>query len=118
MIRIAQAWFLVLIVGSLQPVRPAAMVGPAGISLHRAIHWLAFAGAALLLLALSSCRRQEIRNAVVLVLLGVSLEYLQHVLYRNSMEWWDIRDDTLAILAAFVLYHFARARKPAAAPPG
>ena len=115
-IRITQAWFLILIVGSIQPARPGPMV--AKIGFHRGVHWLAFAGAALLLLALARNRRQEIRSAIAVFLLGLSLEYLQHVIYGNAMEWWDVRDDTLAILAAFVLYQLTRARKPAAAPPG
>ncbi len=86
----------------------------AKIGLHRGVHWVAFAGAAFLLLALSRNRRQQVRTAFAVFLLGLSLEFLQHLLYRNVMEWWDVRDDTLAILAAFALYQLIRVRKPAA----
>ena len=112
-LRTAQAWILLLVVGSLQPSRPGSVVG-----LHREIHWLAFAGAAFLLLAASRNRRQEIRSTVALFLLGPPIEYLQHLIYRNPMEWWDVRDDTLTILAAFALYRLVGARKPAPDPPG
>ena len=100
--RITLAWLLFIIVGSLQPARPGHNV-----ALHRGIHWLAFACTAFLLLLLSRNRRQEIRGVVAACLLGLSLEYVQHVVYRNAMEWRDVRDDTLAILAALALYRLA-----------
>jgi type II secretory pathway component PulK len=53
-------------------------------------------------------RRQQIRSALAVFLLGLSLEYLQHLIYRNPMEWWDVRDDGLAILAAHAIYQFTR----------
>jgi len=99
--RVAQAWLLLLVVGSLGPARPGPVVG---LGLHREIHWLAFGGAAYLLLLLSRTRRQEMRAIFCTCLLGLSLEYLQHLIYRNVMEWWDVRDDALAILAAYALY--------------
>jgi hypothetical protein len=110
--RITQAWLLLLIVGSLQPARPGPVVG-----LHREIHWLAFAGATFLLLLLSRNRRQEIRSAIGAFLLGLSLECVQHLIYRHPMEWRDVRDDTLAILAAFALYQFTRWRAGGSMPP-
>lgn len=109
--RITQAWLLLLIVGSLQPARPGPVVG-----LHREIHWLAFAGATFLLLVLSRNRRQEIRSVIAACLLGLSLEYLQHLIYRNPMEWRDVRDDTLAVLVAFVLYRLAGTCRAVFAP--
>jgi hypothetical protein len=90
----------------------------AKIELHRGVHGLAFAGAAFLLLSLSKSRHQEIQSVIAVCLIGLSLEYLQHLIYRNGMEWWDVRDDTLAILAAFGLYQLTRLRKSTAAPPG
>src|SRR6266849_2488245 len=75
-------------IGSLQPASPLAAAGalqPAGpgpvVDLHRQIHWLAFGGAAFLLLLLSRNRRQEIRSVIATCLLGLSLEYLQHLIY-------------------------------------
>ncbi len=111
--RLAQVWFLLLVVGSLQPVRPVMVVGLHASELHRHIHWLAFAGAAFLLLLLARSRRQKIQALVVTCLLGLSLEYLQHFTYRSPMEWLDVRDDTVAILAAVAVYWLAGACKAA-----
>jgi len=104
-LRVTQAWVLLLIVGSLQPARPGLVVG-----LHRELHWLAFAGAAILLLALSRNRGEETRSAIAVFLLGLSLEYLQHLMYLRPFEWWDVRDDAFAVFAAFTLYQFSRDR--------
>jgi hypothetical protein len=104
---IAWAWIAVLIVGSLQPARPGVVKG-----LHREVHWVAFAGAAVLLFALSKTRLREILGAGTIFLLGVSLEVMQHLIYRNHLELRDIVDDGLAILAAFALYHLTGAWKP------
>jgi len=106
LLRVTQVWLLVLIVGSLQPARPGVVVG-----LHREIHWLAFAGAAFLLFSLSLNRRQQIHCATALFLLGLSLEFLQHQIYRNPMEWRDVRDDALAILIAFLCASAVRVRR-------
>jgi hypothetical protein len=112
LLRITQAWLLLLIVGSLQPARPGAVV-----SVHREIHWLGFACPTFFLLLLSRNRRQEIRILIGVFLLGLSLEYLQHLFYRNPMEWWDVRDDAFAILAAFALYRLAGAAGLFSQPP-
>jgi hypothetical protein len=104
---VAKVWLALLIVGSLQPARPGIVT-----ALHREIHGLAFVGAALLLFSLSRTRRQEILGAFTIFLLGFSLEFLQHLIYRNYLEWRDIADDGLAILLAFALYRLFGAWKP------
>ena len=101
--RTAQAWLILLIVGSLQPSRPGPVLAH-----HRGLHFLAFGGVAFLLLLLSRNFREGIRVVVGVCLLGLSLEYLQHFFYHNVMEWWDVRDDTVAVLAAFALYYLCR----------
>lgn len=110
-LRLALVWIFVLVVGSLQPARPASVVG-----LHREIHWLAFAGLVILLLLLSHTRHQEIRGVFATCLLGLSLEYLQHLIYQNAIEWRDVRDDTLATLGAFALYRLTSTCKSAFEP--
>jgi len=104
---VAWVWISLLVVGSLQPARPGVVKG-----LHREIHWVAFAGAAVLLFALSKTRLREMLGAGAIFLLGVSLEVLQHLIYRNALEWRDVVDDGLAILAAFALYRLTGAWKP------
>jgi hypothetical protein len=108
LLRLTQAWILTLIAGSLQPARPAPVRG-----LHSATHWLAFAGTTFLLLLLCRNRREEIRAVAATCLMGLLLECLQHVIYRNAMEWRDVRDDTLAVFMAFTLYHVAGVCKAA-----
>jgi hypothetical protein len=107
----AWVWIALLVAGSLQPARPGAVKG-----FHRGIHWVAFAGAALLVFALSRTRRREILGAYAVLLLGVSIEVAQHLIYRNRLEWRDIADDALAILAAFALYRLTGAWKPRPGP--
>jgi hypothetical protein len=109
----ATVWLALLILGSLQPARPAMVTGN-----HRQIHWVAFAGAAVLLFLLAGTRRQEILGACTIFALGVSLEILQHLIYRHPMEWRDIADDGLAILVAFALYQLTGARKPKSSADG
>jgi hypothetical protein len=103
------AWFVLLIVGSLQPVRPKIIV-----AFHREVHWIVFGVAALILFALSETRREEIRGAFMLSFLCLSLELGQHLANRQPLEWSDIRDDSLAIAVTLVLYRLAGARKRAA----
>lgn len=97
--RITQAWLLLVVLGSLQPKRPGPML-----ALHREIHWLAFAGAAFLLLVLSRTLRQAIQRALLVFVLGAALESLQHFLYHTAAEWRDLRDDSFAILGACAVY--------------
>jgi len=58
----------------------------------------------------ASRRRQEVRVVIAVFLMGVFLEYLQHLIYHNTMEWRDVRDDALAILAGFAAYRLAGRR--------
>ena len=94
-------WLLLLIAGSLQPARPEPLV-----AIHRGIHFLAFAAGALLLL-LSRNYRQEIRVVIAVFLVGLSLEYLPHLIYHKTMEWYDVRNDALGVLAALAAYRLA-----------
>jgi hypothetical protein len=70
-----------------------------------------------LLFLLSSTRSQEILRAFAIFFLGISLEVLQHLIYRNPLEWRDIADDGVAILVAFALYRLTGAWKLGADPP-
>ena len=108
--------FLVLIVGSLQRGRPGFFR-----PFHREIHWLAFAGAAFLLLLLSRNRREEILGVLGTCFLAISLEYLQHRIFlpHDPMEWHDVRDDALGAMLALALYLLAGFKARRATPgPG
>jgi hypothetical protein len=108
---LAKVWIAVLIVGSLQPARPLIVKG-----VHSELHWVAFGGAAFLLYCLAETRRQEILRAFSMFFLGLTLEVTQYLMNQYQMEWHDVRDDGLAILAAFALYRLTGAWKPASDP--
>jgi hypothetical protein len=105
--RVTQVWLAVLILGSLQPARPKPVV-----SMHLGIHLLGFGGAVFLLLLLADNLLREIRAVVGMCLLGLTVELLQHLMYGNVMEWWDVRDDALAILTAWALYRLVWKVRP------
>ena len=104
---VAWLWLALLIVASLQPIRPGIVK-----SNHRSIHYVAFAGVALLLLSLSRTRRKEIQGALAIFFLCCTLELAQHFFYRTHFEWGDVADDGIAILLAFVVYRLSGAWKP------
>jgi hypothetical protein len=111
--RLTLVWLLLVIFGSLQPSRPLLVRSS---NVHLGIHCVAFAGAAFLLLLLSTSRRQEICSVTAACLLGLSIEYLQHLIYHISIEWHDVRDDWLAILLIFAFYRLAGIRHVAKCP--
>ena len=104
------AWVALLVIGSLQPARPSLVKAA-----HREIHWLGFAVPAILQFIVARTRRQEILGGFAIFSLGLSIEVLQHLMYGIRLEWLDVRDNGLAILAAYALYHLAGARKLAPA---
>ena len=56
---------------------------------------------------------QRVAVAGSVFTLGVALEVAQYVYYDNPLEWWDIRDDGLGVLAAVLatwLANYLRAR--------
>jgi len=108
---VASIWVAALVAVSLQPVRP----DPASElhQMHQPFHIVAFAITALVLRhcvvewTQFPAGKAAIRASLGAVLgtsaLGAVIELLQHVIYHNQMEWWDIRDDSLAAAAAICL---------------
>ena len=102
-------WLAVLIAGSLQTARLNVVASGTP---HVALHWFAFGGLAFLSFTLSYTGRQEIVRAFAIFFLGLALEVLQYVINRKFMEWHDVRDDGLAILAVLAIYRLTGAWKP------
>jgi len=69
---------------------------------HRIAHWLSFGGLAFLLALLGRNTRQRCLTAAAVATLGLLIEFLQHVIYANPLETWDIRDDLWASLVGLV----------------
>ena len=65
---------------------------------HRILHILGFALPATMLFGLCRTRGAALGGACLLISTGVALEYIQHRLYHNPLEWWDIRDNLTGIL--------------------
>lgn len=117
------SWVGVLAAVSLQPWRPGA--GASLSQVHRPFHFAAFALTALLLwrflvvvdrtfpASRILTARAWLSALVATIVLGGVLELMQHAIYRNPMEWWDVRDDALAAIAAVLVGHATRAIRTA-----
>ena len=91
--------------------------------MHRYFHFVAFAITALLLRQCVAgwglppspvALRASVTAVLATIALGGIIESLQHLIYHIQMEWWDVRDDSLAAAAAILLGHAIRAalRRP------
>ena len=89
-------WATALLIGSLQPNRPAHI--HFGVA-HQALHWLGFGLLAYLATAgFGKLGRTWLGPAAAAFLLGFTIELLQHRQYRIPIEWCDVRDDAIGIL--------------------
>lgn len=104
----ALIWSLALLIGSLQPSRPAHIHFG---TIHHMAHILGFGLLAVLLAAASSNRdRVSYWPPAAVFVFGLTIELLQHWLYRIPLEWCDVRDDAIGIVAFTVLYQLWRHR--------
>jgi hypothetical protein len=77
---------------------------------HRMLHMIGFGSTALLLLMFGSAQRiHVIAIAVALTAFGFFIEAAQLRIYHlHYLEWGDIRDDTLGVLCAVVIFQMWR----------
>jgi hypothetical protein len=111
-------WVAGLLIVSLQPLRPAPTSGL--YQLHRPFHFVVFALTALVLWSFFaitgwtlftprvSVTKASIKAVFATIVLGGIIEVLQHLIYHNQMEWWDVRDDGVSAIAAILLGHAIR----------
>jgi hypothetical protein len=99
----ALIWATALLILSLQPMRPGNI--HFGL-LHRLAHFLCF-GALAFLGTRGFLRpgRISLWPASECFIFGLAIEFLQHCQNRMSIEWNDVRDDALGILAFTVLFY-------------
>lgn len=115
----ARLWISVVIVGSLLPgsakvflhaseSKPTQFRGTANLT-HRLIHFVAFGSSFLVLSLLATGRRKQLEAAGEVMAIGCFIELTQYFAYshRQLFEWWDVRDDAIGIIVAFLLIQIA-----------
>jgi hypothetical protein len=99
----ALIWAAILLIGSLQPERPGHI--HFGIP-HHIIHLVGFGALAFLATGgFGRPGRTSLFPAAASFLFGLGIELLQHLQNRAPMEWNDVRDDAVGILAFTLTFH-------------
>jgi hypothetical protein len=103
-------WGAALLIGSLQPGRPGNI--HFGI-LHLVAHLLSFGVLGFLATsAFAPTDQISWTPAACVFLFGFAIEFFQHWHNAMSIEWPDVADDGIGILASVALFHFL-CRRPA-----
>ena len=84
---------------------------------HRIAHFALFGFTACLLMLLSRTNRTEFWAMITAILLGSAIEFAQHAIYRFNFEWWDVRDDAIGAVGAYLVFR-ALHRMPSVNGPG
>lgn len=108
-------WILLLVVVSLQPLRPRATVR--GTFAHMVVHVLAFGLAAAAPLLLSVKRLQLWIRTLCLLGMSATIEIGQAVIYHQRTEWSDFGADGIGILIALLLILITWRRSRTEVPP-
>jgi hypothetical protein len=96
-------WAAALLIGSLQPSRPANIHYSPG---HNIVHFLGFGALAFLAtVGFGNPVRSSFWPATACFFFGFAIEFLQHWQNRMPIEWHDVRDNAIGILAAIALLH-------------
>lgn len=117
-------WLLVLIIGSFLPGHAKEAIGTpdrtaahslpitnhVALTPHRLYHLLSFGATALLLMLVARTKTGEFGGAFATIVLGVVIEVGQYLSNDFVLEWWDIRDDTIAVIAALLLIQWPKIR--------
>ncbi len=107
LVRIAPLWVVGVVLISLQGYRPKAAQTPV---LHRGFHFLAFGATALLMLFIAQTPRQRLLAAFGVMGLGIAIETAQHCIFGTPLEWWDVRDNALAVAVVWLMVRAVRVR--------
>ncbi len=70
---------------------------------HRLVHYLSFGITAAVLILAARNRTHRILGVMTVIVLSFAIEYGQSLVGRVGVEWWDVRDDTAAACAVFVV---------------
>ncbi len=106
----AITWAIALLIGSLQPMRPAHFHFSIA---HHVAHFLGFGALAFLaIVGFDNHSRSSRWPAAASFLFGFAIEFLQHWQNRMPIEWYDVRDDAVGVLAFAVFCHMVYRRTP------
>ncbi len=105
----AITWAVALLIGSLQPMRPAHFHFSIA---HHVAHFLGFGALALLAIVGFDNHSSSLWPAAASFLFGFAIEFLQHWQNRMPIEWYDVRDDAVGVLAFAVFCHMVYGRTP------
>jgi hypothetical protein len=111
LIRISPLWVLSLVIGSLLPGAAKTALGTHVPVQHRLYHALAFGATAYLFLLIARGARERLYALLFTIGLAVAIEYLQYRISGGVFEWWDVRDDSLGVLAAVLIFTWAASRE-------
>ena len=85
---------------------------------HRAIHVAAFGSSFLVLTLLATGRKEHLKAAAAVLIIGFTVEIIQYLVYshRQNFEWTDVRDDALGIAIAYIVVQMAGLSRKAIDP--
>ena len=105
-----------LIVGSFMPTTAKVWLGTTLQYVHGAVHMAAFGVMAWLLISLAGTWRNRILAALAVCIFAWMIETGELLIYRNAMEWLDVRDDIFGVLAALIVTRAKGSRTGSANP--
>ena len=114
LLKFAPIWVVCLVLGSLLPGNVKVSLGTTTLEQqihpnqnvtvrHRVLHLVMFSFTASLFLLLARSSRAEVGSVVMVMLLGAAVEFAQHWIYQFTFEWWDVRDDSVGVLGAYLV---------------
>lgn len=114
LIRFSVLWIVLITVGSFLPTRAKVALGTTTDSRnavtqhrvkaeHRLAHFGAFGIAALSLAVVAETLPQRVGALTGVLALALAIELLQKAMNGGPIEYWDVRDDTLAAIAGSAL---------------
>jgi len=116
----ARFWISAVIVGSLLPGSAKVRLHVSEIKTkhsrnlvsisHRWTHIVTFGSSFLVLSLLAAGKREELKAAGEIMIISCVVELAQYFVYshRQVFEWWDVRDDAIGIVAAFLLLQIVK----------
>lgn len=94
-------WIAALAYFSLLHLVPHA---PTGTMVHRIEHMAVYGALALLLLPFCHTRPREWLIVLAVLCLAAGIEDGQHLIFKGvRFEWWDLRDDAIGIVFAWLV---------------